>query len=124
MRRTPPVLLATLALTLSLSACGAGDHAGSVVPGGDANRAPELIDAYGCGSCHTIAGIDNATAKVGPRLDDLADRVYIAGHLPNTPETLIRWIMNPQAVEPGTVMPDMGVSRADARDIAAYLYDH
>ncbi len=29
--------------------------------------------------------------------------------------------MDPQRIEPGTLMPDLGVSRAEARDIAKYL---
>ena len=42
--------------------------------------------------------------------------------LPNTPQNLIRWIQNPPAVDPLTAMPNVGVTQADARDIAAYLY--
>lgn len=34
----------------------------------------------------------------------------------------MQWVMNPQAVEPGTAMPDLGVSEPEARHIAAYLY--
>jgi cytochrome c2 len=100
--------------------CGEGDRS-AVLSGADASRAPSLVDAYGCGSCHTISSIDGANGKVGPPLDDFGDRLYIAGELPNTPENLVRWLMNPQLIEPGTVMPNMGVSREDARDLAAYL---
>jgi len=32
------------------------------------------------------------------------------------------WIRHPRDVEPRTVMPDTGVTEADGRDIAAYLY--
>jgi len=46
----------------------------------------------------------------------------IAGELPNVPDNLVRWIMNPPAIEPGTAMPDLGLSKQQARDIAAYLY--
>ena len=38
------------------------------------------------------------------------------------PENMIRWLIDPQAVEPGTAMPNLGMSEADARHIAAYLY--
>ena len=48
--------------------------------------------------------------------------MYIAGVLPNTPDALIRWIMDPRDVDPKTAMPDLGVTSHDARDIAAYLY--
>lgn len=57
---------------------------------------------------------------MGPPLTDLRERAYIAGKLPNTRENLI-----PSAapgVEPGTVMPDVGASAADVRDIVVYLY--
>jgi hypothetical protein len=48
--------------------------------------------------------------------------VAIAGRFPNTPENLIAWIMHPQALDPGNIMPDMGVPEAVARDMAAYLF--
>lgn len=46
---------------------------------------------------------------------------YIAGKLSNTPENLVKWIMDPQDVDPGNAMPDLGVEEQRARDIAAYL---
>ena len=49
-------------------------------------------------------------------------RTYVAGQVPNTPDFLVRWLEAPQAIEPGTAMPDLGVTPKDARDIAAYLY--
>lgn len=59
---------------------------------------------------------------VGPPLNGWSRRVYIAGNLPNRPEQLVRWLREPQAIEPGTAMPDLNVTEADARDMAAYLY--
>jgi hypothetical protein len=35
---------------------------------------------------------------------------------------MIRWLRDPQEVNPRSAMPDLGVSERDARDIAAYLY--
>ena len=110
-------------LVLVLAGCGGGVAAVSV-PGGHAGRAPALIDAYGCGSCHTIPGVDGADGRVGPKLSGLADDQNIAGRLDNTPDNLVRWISHPQEVDPGNVMPDLGVPDAAARDIAAYLYEH
>ncbi len=93
------------------------------VPGGDPGRGKQAVVAFGCGSCHTIAGVPGANGKVGPTIDaSLAQRSFIAGKLPNTPDNLIRWIMDPQGVTPGTDMPNMGVPEATARDIAAYFY--
>lgn len=33
----------------------------------------------------------------------------------------MRWLQDPQSIEPATLMPDVGVSPHEARDIAAYL---
>ena len=59
---------------------------------------------------------------MGPPLTDFAHRTYIAGAVYNTPENLAAWIRLPDSVEPGTVMPTLGVSEQDARDMTAYLY--
>jgi cytochrome c2 len=92
------------------------------VPGGDAERGRQTLGDYGCHACHTIPGVPEADAMVGPPLTDWAQRRYIAGLLPNTPENLVKWLRYPQDVEPGTVMPNMDVTEQDARDMAAYLY--
>jgi cytochrome c2 len=82
------------------------------------------MKAFGCGACHSIPGVSGADGEIGPALGDLADRGYIAGRLPNTPENVVRWIMEPQEIEPGTIMPDLDVTDGLARDMAAYLYEH
>jgi cytochrome c len=94
------------------------------MPGADAGRGGRLISAFGCGSCHAIDGIAGADARVGPPLTNLARRRVIAGKLPNTPQDLARWIARPQQVDPGDVMPDLGLSEQQASDIALYLYEH
>jgi cytochrome c1 len=71
--------------------------------------------------CHDIPGIRGPASDVGPPLDHIAHRAYIAGVLPNTPENMLRWLMNPPGVDPRTAMPNMGISEEQARDIAAYL---
>ena len=117
-----PFLIAAVAIGLS-SRSHLNTYAVQTVPGGDPGRGRQAIVAFGCGSCHTIAGVPGANGKVGPTLDaSLAQHSFIAGRLPNNPTDLISWIMNPQAVSPGTDMPDMGVPVLTARDIAAYLY--
>jgi cytochrome c1 len=114
--------LAALAVAL-LAACGqdAGGVALAEVPGGDAAQGREAVGRYGCGSCHVIPGVPGARGAVGPPLTEFARRTHIAGNIPNTPENLIVWLRDPQAVEPGTAMPNMGVSESDARNLAAYL---
>jgi cytochrome c len=63
-----------------------------------------------------------ADGLVGPPLTGIASRAFIAGVLPNAPDNMIRWIRDPRAVDSLTAMPNTGVTPADARDIAAYLY--
>ena len=110
-------------VVLLLAACHPqDDHTARQLTGGDPERGRELIHAYGCGSCHTVPGVRGAHGLVGPPLAEIADRVYLAGQLPNTPDNMKRWIRAPQSVEGGTAMPNMNVSENDARHIAAYLY--
>ena len=90
--------------------------------GGNAREGRNDIRKYGCYTCHTIAGVPGANGLVGPPLNGIRSRQYIAGELPNTPDNLMRWIQHPRSVEAHTVMPDMNVSEQDSRDIAAYLY--
>jgi cytochrome c len=90
--------------------------------GGDARLGRTEIRKYGCNACHEITGVPGARGLVGPRLDGIGQRYYIAGELPNTPENLMLWIEHPRQIEPHTAMPEMGVTEQDSRDIAAYLY--
>jgi cytochrome c len=90
--------------------------------GADSDRGARLIVQYGCSNCHTVPGIYQARGRVGPPLDFFSERSYIGGELPNTPETLVHWIMDAPALIPATAMPNLDVDERDARDIAAYLY--
>lgn len=85
-------------------------------------RGRQLVVAYGCTSCHQVPGADVPQGQVGPPLGSFADRRAIAGRLPNSTEHAVRWIRDPQDVDPRTIMPDLGVTEQDARDIVAYLY--
>jgi len=105
----------------ALAGCRASEAA-VAVPGASADRGRQALATMGCAACHTIHGVRGATGKVGPPLDGFGSRSMIAGEVPNTVPNLIRWIENPQSIEPGTAMPNLGVSEPTARDIAAYLY--
>ena len=90
--------------------------------GGDPERGEAMFIQYGCGSCHALKNVRNATGAVGPPLDGIALRVIIGGHLANNPTNMETWIRDPQHVSPGTAMPDLRVGESDARDITAFLY--
>ena len=91
-------------------------------PDGNPDRGRVLLQQYGCGYCHSIAGVKDARGNIGPPLDDVGRRVYLAGSLPNTPAQMAQWIRFPQNYRPGTAMPDLRVEAEDAKDMVAYLY--
>jgi cytochrome c2 len=108
-------LLALVAFTLA----GCSDKP---VAGGDAQAGQLLLRQYGCGTCHHIPGVAAAQGRVGPPLEGVAERVYLAGRIANTRENMAHFIRAPQAVDARTAMPDMQVTEAHARDMVAYLY--
>jgi cytochrome c2 len=107
-----------------LAACSDSQEQSSAlqVAGGEPERGRALIQSYGCGTCHTIEGVRGARGKVGPRLEGYAQQHLLAGFLPNIPQNLIAWLMDPVSLKPQTGMPSQGVTEAEARHIAAYLY--
>lgn len=108
-------------LTALLAACG--ETAPPLqVAGGSAQQGKLLMAQYQCGACHTIPGVAAATSLAGPPLAGFGRRSYIAGRIPNLPDPLAQWLVDPPAMKPGTMMPNVGVSPADARHMAAYLY--
>ncbi len=90
--------------------------------GGDPARGAAEIRNAGCGSCHRIPGIAGADGLVGPPLDLIGRRIYLAGVLRNTPQNMMAWLRNPQRFVPGNAMPNMNLSDEQCRNIAAYLY--
>ena len=89
---------------------------------GDVTRGRALIDQYGCPSCHVIPGIEGPKGMIGPALDHIGSRPTIASKFPNTPETMTKWLQDPQAMDPQNGMPNLNITAADSRDITAYLF--
>jgi cytochrome c1 len=103
-------------LALLASACGLTRLSPELQAGKTA------IQQYGCPACHTIPGIPGARGLVGPSLERVASRVYLAGVLENTPGNMVRWIQDPRSVDRLTAMPVLGVTEQDAKNITGYLY--
>ncbi len=81
----------------------------------------QVFLTHACVLCHTIRGT-TAGSRVGPDLTHLASRSTIAsGMLPNTIGNLGGWILNPQALKPGSRMPPNQISGPDLQDLLAYL---
>ncbi|MFC5461122.1 c-type cytochrome [Massilia niabensis] len=116
--RIVPVVLA-LAL---LAGCGKG-AGGSAANGlqGNPERGRAALAQHACRACHMIPGVSGPETYVGRPLADLAERRFIAGGLPNNQANLVRWIRDPQSIDPNTAMPAMGVSERDALDMSAWL---
>lgn len=79
-----------------------------------------LFTQLPCVGCHAVRGISGGA--IGPDLTHFGSRQTLASAIvPNTPENLERWLVNPQSVKPGVLMPDLGLSRDQARALTAYL---
>ena len=110
-------------LLLLLAACQRYEKAQiAAETGGDIARGKQLVQQYGCTSCHDIPNVSGPRGMVGPPLTHIASRQFIGGKLPNTPENLMRWLQNPQAVDPANAMPNLGLTADQSRDITAFLY--
>jgi cytochrome c len=118
-------LSALLALAVPwLSACDQRDRTDSAafLTGGDPATGKSKMRYFGCASCHTIPGVPQADGSVGPSLAGIRAKPYIGGVLVNSPENLIRWLLDPPSINPHTAMPSVHLKDQDARDIASYLY--
>ena len=112
LRRAAPLSVVILGALL-LTACK---------PSEEDRAAHRLIHVYGCGTCHVIPRVPGANGRTGPALVDMARQAYVAGVLPNRPDTLALFIADPVGVDPRTAMPDLDMSAGDAAIMAEYLY--
>ena len=80
----------------------------------DAVAGARLYHEDTCASCHGTG--------IGPDLNHIASRETLAaGLLENTPANLTRWLTDPQAIKPGSLMPNFHLRDADVRALVAYL---
>jgi cytochrome c len=110
-----------LVILIALGACATSDRL-TPATGGDPAAGKRTIETYGCQACHSIPNVHRFGGEVGPPLEHIASRAYIAGELPNTPNNLVQWLYDPHGVEKHTAMPTLGLTKKEARDVAAYLY--
>ncbi|HEY2595383.1 MAG TPA: c-type cytochrome [Chloroflexota bacterium] len=123
---------AVLALAAVEPVFGAADTYAQVDPAA-VQQGMTVIEQHRCGGCHIIPGIPNANGNLGPDLSahgdvpPVSDRGMIAtypnGAVPNnSPDDMAAWLVNPNALKPGTAMPNLGLSQDDANAAAAYMY--
>ncbi|MGN6582762.1 MAG: c-type cytochrome [Rhizobiaceae bacterium] len=123
-RLTKSILLVSLlsAAGVALSSCKDEGKKTAPFQTASAREGVTVIKEAGCGSCHTIPGIENADGLVGPPLDHMGHRIFIAGVLRNTPDNMVAWLRDPQRIVPGNAMPVMGLSEKQAQAVTDYLY--
>jgi cytochrome c oxidase subunit 2 len=85
-------------------------------------RGAALFHSSGCGACHAVRGTQ-AAGTIGPDLSRIGGRRFLAAAtLPNTAENIARFIAEPAAVKPGSLMPPFAIFSGEERQaLAAYL---
>ena len=116
------LIASATAVALTWSSQQQSQAVARAMTGGEPSRAPDIIRRYGCAGCHTIPGIPGGDGQVGGPLVDLKHRVYVGGVVSKSPDDLVQWIVSPQTFSPRSAMPATGISEADARHVASYLY--
>ncbi len=86
-----------------------------------ARQGQQIFMDASCDSCHAIAGTA-AAGRLGPDLTHLASRRTLAsGILENNIGSLGGWIINPQHIKPGNLMPSNDLSGPQLQALLAYL---
>jgi cytochrome c oxidase subunit II len=89
----------------------------------EARRGRELFRSLACSGCHTIRGLTGGKFPGAPDLTNVASKPSIVGGLlsPVNEENMRRWISNPPAVKPTTLMPNLGLSEQQVTDLVNFL---
>lgn len=110
-------------VVIALSGCDTDvDRSAAIVEQGDPEAGRKTARDVGCAACHRIPGGSGPDAFVGPPLDAWSRRSFIAGTLPNNAANLERWLADPQAIRPGSAMPDLDLTESEIDDIVAFLF--
>ena len=120
---------ADIATYLSPTDEGEVDDAPAVLEDANLARGRALLDAKGCGVCHKMTGVEPLQASLLPSavaVSDIPRAVRLAPDLRLSwdrwrASTVVAWLQRPSLLKPGTLMPDLGLSDGEARDIAAYI---
>ncbi len=110
-----------MAASLALGGCKAPPDQRVLADPAAVERGRAAIERVGCAACHHIDGVDWPRGGQGPSLAGYDDVGVIAGTLPNTAANLAAFVRDAPAAKPGSTMPPMPVSAAEASDIAVYL---
>lgn len=97
-------------------------------PSGDAAAGRKLIEDKACGTCHRMSGVAALPGATEPTSGSKETRaaVLLAPDLRFArdrlaPEHVVQWLLDPQKIKPGTLMPQTPMSEIEANQIAAYI---
>ncbi|BET67724.1 cytochrome c oxidase subunit II [Opitutales bacterium ASA1] len=81
----------------------------------------EVFFRESCHTCHAVANT-RAVARNAPDLTHIGSRLTLgAGRVANSDENLARWILDPQTLKPGNLMPATPLDEDDLAALVAYL---
>ncbi len=85
----------------------------------DAKQGEEIFKNK-CIQCHAV---DPGQPGLGPNLAGFGSRETVAGFRPRTDEWISKWLKDPQAVKPGTLMPNVGLTDSEVTSLVKYLQE-
>jgi cytochrome c oxidase subunit 2 len=87
---------------------------------GAAAEGKAIFARSACVGCHTIRGV--SVGALGPDLTHFGGRaLFGAGLWPTTVDHVVAWLKDPPALKPGSKMPNLNLTDAEARALAVYL---
>jgi mono/diheme cytochrome c family protein len=114
-------------LTASTDEPSAGTPVGEIA--GDAERGKALAASRGCFACHEFTGAARGEGaatipalsqqELGAQIVRAPDLRFVRDRF--RPDVLTSWIVDPSRIKKGALMPALGLTENEARDIAAYL---
>lgn len=95
---------------------------------GDVAKGRELVKEKSCGSCHAFTGANDFSATFTPGDERQKRAIRLAPDLRFTRERFVRsqvvqWLVDPLVIKRDSLMPNHGLSKTQAADVAAYLYE-
>lgn len=90
-------------------------------PQGELAARGEQVFGTKCAACHAVDGTA-FKGQIGPNQTGFGLRTSIGGGvLENNPRNLALWLADPQAVKPGTKMPNLNLNQGEVDALVAYL---
>jgi cytochrome c oxidase subunit 2 len=89
-------------------------------PSGDAAEGKGIYTRSACVGCHTVRGV--SAGALGPDLTHFGSRaLFGAGLWPTSVDNVAAWLKDPPALKPGSRMPNLHLTDAEAKALAVYL---